>query len=127
MQLIISTDIQGAGLSSMSVFEFHVQMGAIRVGMAERARMLYALPSHAPGARTRVQVMRNAHERIRLASLAGPLASLATSVVLGLTAGALVGRVMALPARPFGWALRRLPAAAGVRVKARPATLDAKL
>ncbi len=77
---------------------------------------------HASTARTpRAQVMRNAHEHIRLASLAGPLASLATSVVLGVTAGALVGRVMALPARPFGWALRQMPAAAGMRVKARPA------
>ena len=65
------------------------------------------------------QVMRNAGEGFRVASLAGPLGSLFRSIALGAAAGALIGRVISLPARPFNWALRRLPQAAGGRVKAR--------
>lgn len=65
------------------------------------------------------QVMRNAGEGFRVASLAGPLGSLFRSIALGAAAGALIGRVTSLPARPFNWALRRLPQAAGGRVKAR--------
>ena len=64
------------------------------------------------------QVMRNAGEGFRVASLAGPLGSLFRSIALGAAAGALIGRVISLPARPFNWALRRLPQAAGGRVKA---------
>ncbi len=64
--------------------------------------------------------MRNAREGVRLASLAGPLGSLLRSIALGAAAGALISRVISLPARPFGWALRRLPSAAGPRVKACP-------
>lgn len=71
-------------------------------------------------ASTRHQVMRNAREGVRLASLAGPLGSLLRSIALGVAAGALISRVISLPARPFGWALRRLPSAAAPRVKARP-------
>ena len=53
-----------------------------------------------------------------MASLAGPLGSLFRSIALGAAAGALIGRVISLHARPFNWALRRLPQAAGGRVKA---------
>ncbi|KAK9842202.1 hypothetical protein WJX81_000261 [Elliptochloris bilobata] len=62
-------------------------------------------------------VMRNAGEGFRLTSLAGPLGSLFRSIALGVAAGALMGRVISLPARPFNWALRRLPQTAGGRVK----------
>ena len=74
------------------------------------------------------QVMRNAGEGFRVASLAGPLGSLFRSIALGVAAGALIGRVISLPARPFNWALRRLPQAAGGRVKASaPGASDGQL
>lgn len=61
------------------------------------------------------QVMRKSGEGVGISILLEPVTSLAVSTVLGLMFGVLIGRLLAMPARPFNALLRRLPPAAQTR------------
>ena len=59
--------------------------------------------------------MRKSGEGVGISILLEPVTSLAVSTVLGLMFGVLIGRLLAMPARPFNLLLRRLPPAAQIR------------
>lgn len=55
--------------------------------------------------------MRKSEEGFALGHLAEPVISLGLSLLLGGAFGGMIGRLMAVPSRPFNYVLKRLPPA----------------
>ena len=62
-----------------------------------------------------VQAMRKSEGGFAFGHLAEPVVSLGLSLLLGGAVGAMIGRLMAVPSRPFNYVLKRLPPATQAR------------
>ena len=69
-----------------------------------------------------VQALRKAEGGLSLGSLMEPVLSLGLSSALGCGYGVLIGRLLAVPSRPFNVVLKRLPPATASRRACTPAT-----